>query len=153
MEKVMKILGVFFFVLGLAMLAPGLYLVWRFGLALIVMPLCGTVFFATGAGFLLRLRTQKAADRKLRETGSRIEADIIGVQWNTTVRLNGACPLEIQCQAVNPADGKVYVFRSKSVWFDPTPFLENRKTLPVWVDGDNWRRYTVDTDGVLPEQG
>ena len=153
MEKVLKFLGVFFFVTGLAMLAPGLYLVWRFGLALLALPVCGAVFFAVGAGFLICLRAASAREKALRETGRRIDADIAGVQWNTMVRVNGACPLVIQCQAVNPENGKVYVFRSKSVWYDPTPFLENRKTLPVYVDEANWRRYAVDTDGILPEQG
>lgn len=153
MEKVLKILGVVFLVLGLVLLAPGLYLIWKYGLAFIVLPLNGTIFFAVGAGFLLRLRALAARERRLRETGQRIDADIAGVQWNTMVRVNGACPLVIQCQAVNPENGKVYVFRSKSVWYDPTPFLENRKTLPVYVDGANWRRYAVDTDGILPEQG
>lgn len=153
MEKVMKILGVIFCVLGLALLVPGLVLIWRYGLAFLVLPLNGTVFFAVGVGFLLRLRAVTAMRNNLRETGMRIEADIMGVQWNTSVRMNGMCPLVIQCQAVNPENGKVYVFRSRSVWYDPTPFIQNRKTLPVYVDETNWRRYAVDTDGILPEQG
>ena len=67
--------------------------------------------------------------------------------------MNGRCPLVIQCQAVNPADGKVYVFESEGFWFDPEPLLGERTTLPVLVDPDNYHRYQVLTDGILPEQG
>lgn len=64
-----------------------------------------------------------------------------------------ALPLVIRCQAVNPADGCVYVFQSEAFWFDPSPFLEGLSTLPVYVDGDNYRRYAVDTQGIVPKQG
>ena len=89
----------------------------------------------------------------LAENGRRMEADIIGVQYDTRVRVNGRCPLVIQCQAVNPLDGKVYVFESDGIWFDPEPFLGQRTTLPVLVDPDDYHRYQVVTEGILPERG
>ena len=85
--------------------------------------------------------------------GLRTDAGIIAVDWDTRFRVNGRCPLVIRCQAVNPADGCVYVFQSEAFWFDPSPFLEGLSTLPVYVDGDNYRRYAVDTQGIVPKQG
>lgn len=60
-----------------------------------------------------------------------MEADIIGVQYDTRVRVNGRCPLVIQCQAVNP-DGKVYVFESDGIWFDPNPFWASAPPCRYW---------------------
>lgn len=153
MDKFIKIFSAVFTLLGALFFFPGLYLLWRFGIAVIAFPLVGFVFMIVGLSFLLGARAAAAKLRKLRETGERIDADIIGVQWNTSLRVNGQCPLVICCQAVNPANGKVYVFRSKNVWYDPTPFIEHLTTLPVYVDAANWKRYAVDTDGILPEQG
>ena len=103
---------------------------------------------------MLWARTRARARRaKLLEEGQRIDAGIIAVDWDTRFRVNGRCPLVIRCQAVNPADGCVYVFQSEAFWFDPSPFLEGLSTLPVYVDGDNYRRYAVDTQGIVPKQG
>lgn len=153
MDRFIKIFSAVFTLLGAVLFVAGIFFVLRFGLALMALPLVGFVFVIVGLSFLLGARAAAQKLHKLRETGERIDADIIGVQWNTTLRVNGQCPLVICCQAVNPANGKVYVFRSKNVWFDPTPFIEHLTTLPVYVDADNWKRYAVDTDGILPEEG
>ena len=140
MNKVLLWLGILFTALGIVFVAAG------GTLALLVAPLLGLAFLGT----IARIRRDRTW---LQENGRIIEADILGVQYDTRVRVNGRCPLVLQCQAVNPADGKVYVFESDSLWFDPTPFLENRDKMPVLVDPDNYHRYQVLTEDVLPEQG
>ena len=45
------------------------------------------------------------------------------------------------------------MFQSEAFWFDPSPFLEGLSTLPVYVDGDDYRSYAVDTAGIVPQQG
>ena len=94
----------------------------------------------------------KARRLRLLEEGRRIDADIISVDWDTRVRVNGRWPLVIRCQAVNPADGRVYV-PERGVLVRPIAFLEGLSTLPVYVDGDDYRRYAVDIAGIVPQQG
>ncbi len=153
MKKVLLWLGILFTALGILLVAAG------GTLALLVAPLLGLValpggiFLVLGMAFLGTIARIRRDRTWLQENGRIIEADILGVQYDTRVRVNGRCPLVLQCPAVNPADGKVYVFESDSLWFDPTPFLEGRDKLPVLVDPDNYRRYQVLTEGVLPEQG
>ena len=141
MELALKWTGIIFTILGGIFTALGVCLAVFTG----VLPLAmfagfGLVFLLLGIGMLL-------------EEGQRIDAGIIAVDWDTRFRVNGRCPLVIRCQAVNPADGCVYVFQSEAFWFDPSPFLEGLSTLPVYVDGDNYRRYAVDTQGIVPKQG
>lgn len=153
MNKVLLWLGILFTALGILLVAAG------GTLALLVAPLLGLValpggiFLVLGMAFLGTIARIRRDRTWLQENGRIIEADILGVQYDTRVRVNGRCPLVLQCQAVNPADGKVYVFESDSLWFDPTPFLENRDKMPVLVDPDNYHRYQVLTEDVLPEQG
>ena len=153
MKKVLLWLGILFTALGIVFVAAG------GTLALLVAPLLGLValpggiFLVLGLAFLGTIARIRRDRTWLQENGRIIEADILGVQYDTRVRVNGRCPLVLQCQAVNPADGKVYLFESDSLWFDPTPFLENRDKMPVLVDPDNYHRYQVLTEGILPEQG
>ena len=154
MHKVLLILGIVFTVLGLFIgtLAATLVLMLREPLlGLVAVP--GILFFVLGLAFLAAVSRRRRDCAWLAENGRRIEADIIGVQYDTRVRLNGRCPLVIQCQAVNPANGKVYVFESEGLWFDPEPFLGEHTTLPVLVDPDDYHRYQVVTEGILPERG
>ena len=154
MHKVLLILGIVFTILGLgiAALATTLVLMLREPLlGLVAVP--GIIFFVLGLAFLAAVSRRRRDRAWLAENGRTIQADIIGVQYNPRVRLNGRCPLVLQCQAVNPADGKVYVFESDSLWFDPTPFLDGQTTMPVLVDPDDYHRYQMLTEGILPEKG
>lgn len=154
MEKVLKILGAVFLLMGLVFLALGVGLTLAVKVpVLLFFAAVGLLFFCIGVGMLASLSRQRKDHRWLEDNGRTIQADIIGVLYDTRVRVNGRCPLVLQCQAQNPADGKVYVFESDSLWFDPTPFLDGRTTMPVLVDPDDYHRYRVVTEGILPERG
>lgn len=154
MEKALKILSTVFLLIGLVFtaLGTGLTLAIREPV-LLAFAAVGILFFFIGVGMLASLSRTRRLRRWLDDNGRIIQADILGVQFDTRVRVNGRCPLVLQCQARNPADGKVYVFDSDSLWFDPTPYLDGRTTMPVLVDPDNYHRYQVLTDGILPEKG
>lgn len=154
MHKVLLILGIVFTILGLgiAALATTLVLMLREPLlGLVAVP--GVIFFVLGLAFLAAVSRRRRDRAWLAENGRTIQADIVGVQYDTRVRVNGRCPLVLQCQAVTPVDGKVYVFESDSLWFDPTPFLDGQTTMPVLVDPDDYHRYQMLTEGILPEKG
>lgn len=69
MDKFIKIFSAVFTLLGALFFFPGLYLLWRFGIAVIAFPLVGFVFMIVGLSFLLGARSAAAKLRKLRETG------------------------------------------------------------------------------------
>lgn len=153
MKKVLNILGIVYLILGAALLAMGVALAGTEQNLLLILGSIGLVFFVLGGVFLAIVALRRRQEARLREQGSRILADIVGVRLDRRVSINSRHPFVIDCQAQNPADGKVYVFTSPAIWYDPTPYLRSRTQLTVLVEGDNYRRYLVDTDGILPEQG
>ena len=154
MKRVNLFMGGIFTAVGIVFIAVGLLTALLLRVpVLLFFTLFGLPFLLLGIGFLRRDHRERYTETWLRENGSRIYADFVAVQFNTSVRVNGRCPLVIQCQAVNPADGKVYVFESDSLWFDPTPFLDGQTTMPVLVDPDDYHRYQMLTAGILPEKG
>ncbi len=154
MKRVNLFMGGIFTAVGIVFIAVGLLTALLLRVpVLLFFTLFGLPFLLLGIGFLRRDHRERYTETWLRENGSRIYADFVAVQFNTSVQVNGRCPLIIQCQAVNPADGKVYLFESKNFWFDPEPFLQDRPKIPVLVDRNDYHRYLVLTDGILPEQG
>lgn len=154
MKRVNLFMGGIFTAVGIVFIAVGLLTALLLRVpVLLFFTLFGLPFLLLGIGFLRRDHGERYTETWLRENGSQIYADFVAVQFNTSVRVNGRCPLVIQCQAVNPADGKVYLFESKNFWFDPEPFLQDRPKIPVLVDRNDYHRYLVLTDGILPEQG
>ncbi len=154
MDRALKWIGILFSIFGSVFIILGICVTILTGLMpMLMFCLFGVLFFCVGAGMLWKRAHSRARRAHLLEQGQRIEAQIISIDWDTHVSVNGCYPFVVRCQAVNPADGRVYVFRSEAFWFDPSPFLEHLDTLPVYVDGDDYRHYAVDTDGIVPQQG
>jgi hypothetical protein len=110
----------------------------------------GTVFTSIAGGCLiygLRRRTRRTS---LIASGTRIQARVDGVEHDRNTSVNGRNPWRIVAQWQHPVDQKVYVFRSDSIWFDPTPYLH--QSVDVLVDIDHPHRYVMDTD-FLPKPG
>lgn len=154
MERVLKIVGGVFAALGAVFGFLGLFLLYRLRLApMLIFCGLGGIFLAVGIGLLVAQGQMRRRRARLLAEGQRIYADIIEIGYDIRITVNGRCPLVIRCQAVNPADGRVYVFQSQAFWFDPAPFLGNRTQLPVYVDPDNYHHYAVDTEGIVPAKG
>lgn len=109
----------------------------------------GVVFGGVGAGILLarRLSTRRAADLRLR--GRRVVARFQEVERNRSLEVNGRSPWRIVAQWRDPGTGKVHLFHSENLWFDPTPYVD-RTDIAVFVDPANPRRHHVDVS-FLPE--
>jgi hypothetical protein len=88
---------------------------------------------------------------KLMESGTKIQADLISVGLNTSISVNGRNPYVINGQWTDTLENKVYSFKSKSIWFDPKPFLANRNKMDVYIDQNNPKKYFVDIS-FLPQQ-
>ena len=156
MIKVLRWIGILFSAIGALFTAVGVFIAnaERDPFFLIFCAV-GILFFVLGVGFLCFLIRHTRERARLLVEGTRIYADITGVRMDTRFRFNGRHPLVIDCQARNPEDGRVYVFHSEGIWYDPRPYLEDAgaDTLPVYVDPGNYRRYAVDVSDVLSELG
>lgn len=154
MTKVLRLIGIMFAGIGALFTGVGIAVVGATGdLHFLMFPLLGGTFLCLGVGFLVYIASHNRRRAQLLAEGTCIYADIVDVAMDTRFRFNGRCPLIIYCQAQNPEDGRVYIFRSEGIWYDPRPYLDDAgvEMLPVYVDPDNYRHYAVDTSGVLPE--
>lgn len=118
----------------------GFFLLW---LGVIILGFIGIVFFLIGSlGVLFRYLKNKKA-QNLRETGKPISAKFTQVQLNTSQTLNGRNPYQILSQWQDPKTDELYVFKSESIWFDPTEFVKT-DTVRVFIDPENPKDYVMD---------
>ncbi len=80
------------------------------------------------------------------ETGERVDAEIVEVEINNMVSVNGRCPYRIVCKYSE--NGVNYICRSENIWHYP----ERRgNTVSVWRNPQNYKDYCVDLSDVLVE--
>lgn len=104
--------------------------------------LLGLVFAGLGGGGVLRRRGAARETERLRQSGRQVWATVRAVERNTSLTVNGVSPWRIVC-AWDPGTGRERLLQSADLWFDPTPFVQDRGLL-VAVDGADPRRYSVD---------
>lgn len=102
----------------------------------------GAVFLLIGLGFCgFRIRSVRK-DRWLLAHGDRIVAEIDEISQNPRYSMNGRHPYELRCHYKAP-DGTIYDFVSRPLWCNRYE-LPERGTVPVYIEGLNYKRYVVD---------
>jgi len=111
----------------------------------------GAIFGLVGGGIVGYQVRQRKVRAWLAQNGMRVRAKFEGVDYDTSLTVNGRHPWRLTCQWQHPATQKVYLFRSDPIWFDPSAFVK-REELDVTVNADDPRQYVVDTS-FLPKSG
>jgi Protein of unknown function (DUF3592) len=109
----------------------------------------GIMFGGVGGGMLVNQLRQSLSRTSLTRHGTRVQATFHGVDHDTSLTVNGRSPWRLNCQWRDPVTGKVYVFHSDEIWFDPTRYVQ-RDELDVMINSDDPNEYEVDTS-FLPE--
>ncbi|KIP96305.1 MULTISPECIES: DUF3592 domain-containing protein [Pseudomonas] len=109
----------------------------------------GAVFLAIGLLFVLPPLFAKRRAAELRVSGTAVQAELVDVELNGSLSINGRNPYRIVAQWLNPQTNKLHVFRSENLWFDPGPYI-SESLVTVMIDPSNPRRYSMDTR-FLPE--
>lgn len=109
----------------------------------------GSVFLAIGLLFVLPPLLAKRRAAELRGSGTAVQAEVVDVELNGSLSINGRNPYRIVAQWLNPQTNKLHVFRSENLWFDPGPYI-NESLVTVMLDPSNPKRYSMDTR-FLPE--
>lgn len=74
--------------------------------------------------------------------GSRVEARLVGVEEDTTVRVNDKHPFYIIAE--KNINGKLCRYKSKSYLRDPSPYLKNIETVVVYKHPFDRNKYLMD---------
>jgi Protein of unknown function (DUF3592). len=116
----------------------------------LVFSIIGGVFLVVGIIFIAIVVRKNKKIKRVMSYNYRINATIINVSMNTSVMINGRHPYILESNCMSPADGKLYNFRSEDLWQDVTPILQqfNIKTIPVYVNPQNYAEYVVDVSQI-----
>ena len=110
------------------------------------------IFGGIGFGGLLGQWLRQRRRDRLEDQGRPVEADIVSVYHNTSLKVGGASPFVIQCQWHDKTTNRVYTYDSDNLWYDPSPFLNGRKTVTALIDPKDPAAYHLDLS-FLPQPG
>lgn len=119
------------------------------GLLALIFGIVGMIMLGTGTALLIYRFRKKAQGQRLRETGMRLDGEIIGVAVDSRISSNYQHPYVLQCQCRTP-DGQLRLFQSGPIWYDPTKLLTSNY-VSIYVDRNDFRKYYVDLSRVLPD--
>ena len=109
----------------------------------------GALFLVIGLGLVLVDVRRRYLLRRAYNMGNCVEAEILGMETNRHMDVNGRNPSVVEC-AYTDASGVVHIYRSRYLYMNVRPLLK-AKTVPVYIDRDNENIGFVDIDAVLPE--
>lgn len=115
----------------------------------ILMAGIGLSFFMLGFSMLIKKTRTIRKVKALKANGQRIQAKVKHIGLNTSHKINGRSPYQIQAQWQNPSTSKVHIFKSEYLWFDPTDYV-NEEEITVLIDRNNPKKYYVDVS-FLPQ--
>lgn len=115
---------------------------------LIIFVIIGSVFALIGIGFVASAIITKSKRKRVLGYNFIVQANISGFNFNKNVTINGVHPYILTATIISPYDGLIYTFKSESIMTDLTPILQayNIKTVPVYVNPQNYKEYYVDID-------
>jgi len=109
------------------------------------------IFGGVGYGGLIYQFLKKRDRAWLMENGQAVEAMLIGVERDYSLKVNGVSPFVIQGQWLDRTADKMYTFNSENIWYDPSEYVQGQ-TLWVLIDPAKPKRYYMDVS-FLPERG
>lgn len=104
----------------------------------------GVVFTILGFGMIAFGMKKTRSKSDLLRNGVEIQAELQGVERDTSYTVNGRSPFRILCQWQHPRTREIHLFHSDRIWFDPSDYIK-LKTVPVRIDEKNPQTYWVDT--------
>ncbi|GHU70142.1 hypothetical protein AGMMS49992_01990 [Clostridia bacterium] len=118
--------------------------------AAVALCLTGLPFLIIAVVFAIIAQAARRREDSLRASGNKIEApiDSIGPLYNYGYNRSNA--FIITCRWEGADDGRVYVYRSEMLSFDPTGYLAEHgiKTMTIYLDRYNPKRYYMDVTAI-----
>ena len=113
-------------------------------MALVIMLGMGLVFTLVGVIPTTCMLANSAKDKKLMQSGKRLQATVESVDFNNSVTYNGRHPYIIFCTYQDPYRDVTYRFKSKNIIRNPG--YAPGDSIDVYVDPEDYSKYVVDAD-------
>lgn len=110
----------------------------------------GGVFAVIGSAFLISNINKAALRKRLIRDGEQLSGTIINVSRNYSVRINGVCPYKAECEVIDPYSGEKYLYSSDNYMTDICYMAG--KTVTVYVDPNNRKKYYIDLESVSKDE-
>jgi hypothetical protein len=105
----------------------------------------GGLLFIFGFYYFIRYSSRDKEIKKLVSSGKKIAAEFVAAERNEKYRMGDKNPWIIKCRWTDIAGNKEYFFVSKDYTIDPSPYLNGRYHLDVFIDPDDPEKYYMDT--------
>jgi hypothetical protein len=116
---------------------------------ILILAFVGVVFGTVGIGHWVWHVARLRLEAWLARHGQRVNAEVVDVAPVRWKRGRGSATWRIVAQWMDPLTRKVHVFKSRSLGFDPVPYMKG-ETVPVLIDPKHPKRYALDLT-FLPE--
>lgn len=110
----------------------------------------GVLLSAVGLSTILHKLNNSVNKEEIIKTGKKIQADLEDIVYDTKTTANGLHPYYIVCTWKNKMNGKIYKYRSESIWYDPKPQIKKLglEKIPVYIMPSNPSKYYVAIDEI-----
>lgn len=108
----------------------------------------GILFILFGIFLIIRNISSKSRDKYLLQHGDRLITTISEVVKNTGLEVNSRNPYVVYSVYKAP-DGTVHEFKSRNLFCNRNE-LPDEGTVPVYVEGLNYKKYLMDVDNIKP---
>ncbi|MEH6448852.1 MAG: DUF3592 domain-containing protein [Oleispira sp.] len=109
----------------------------------IILATLGSIFSVIGFGLLVYRILQNKNGAYLMMHGLEVEAKFSKVELNESVEVNGRNPYRIVAEWLDPESNKLFIYKSKNLWFDPTDYIKT-EYLTVYVDKNKLKKHHLD---------
>lgn len=109
----------------------------------------GAVFALTGICPTVSGKRKKARNQKLIAEGRSLFATVDRIEINPSCSVNGEHPFVVYCSYKDEYKDIIYRFKSGNLWVDPSQVIQPGSEIRVYVEGEDFSRYHVDTESLL----
>lgn len=106
----------------------------------------GLLFTIIGVVPLITMLVRRISSKKLENNGQVLYATVERIDINPNVTVNGRHPHVIYCTYWDAYKDVTYRFKSKNLFSDPGMDYPPGSTIEVYVNPDDYSKYTVKTD-------
>jgi len=105
----------------------------------------GGFMFIIGLYYFIKFTLKDNEKKNLIKSGMKISAELVSAGRNEKYNMGANNPWVIMCRWTDARDNKEYSFVSKDYTIDPSPFLDGRSHIDVFIDSSDPCKYFMDT--------